>query len=179
MQIKTSVRDHFIPVRTGSLHQVLRREDMDQEEAPFTASRSVGSVQLLSCVWLFPTPWTAARQASLCIATSRTLPKPMSIELVVPSNHLILCHPLLLPSVFPRVRVFSNESDLCIRWPKYWSFSFSISSSNEYSGLISFRTDWFDLLAVQPSSCVRWVSICQRFSPDPDCPWSLLPTLLD
>ena len=110
---------------------------------------TVQSVQAISHVRLFATPWTAARQASLCIATSRTLPKPMSIELVVPSNHLILCHPLLLPSVFPRVRVFSNESDLCIRWPKYWSFSFSISSSNEYSGLISFRIDWLDLLAVQ------------------------------
>ena len=96
------------------------------------------------------TRWTAARQASLSITTSRSLLKLMSIELVMPSNHLILCHPLLLPSsVFPRIRVFSNESVLGIRWPKYWSFSFNISPSDEYSGLISFRMDWLDLLAVQ------------------------------
>ena len=92
---------------------------------------------------LFTTPYTAARQASLSIANSQSLLKLISIELVMPSNHLILCHPLLLlPSVFPSIRVFSNESALCIRWPKYWSFSFSISPSNEYSGLISFRMDW-------------------------------------
>ena len=98
------------------------------------------------------TLWTAARQASLCITNSQSLLKLMSIESVMPSNHLILCYPLLLlPSVFPSIRVFSNESVLCIRWPKYWSFSFSISPSNEYSGLISFRIDWFDLLAVQGS----------------------------
>ena len=95
------------------------------------------------------TPWTAARQASLSIANSQSLLKLMSIESVMPSNHIILCHPLLLPSVFPSIRVFSNESVLCIRWPKYWSFSFSISPSNEYSGLISLRMGWFDLLAVQ------------------------------
>jgi len=107
-------------------------------------------VQLLSCVRLFVTPWTATRQASLSITNSRNLLKLMSIESVMPSNHLILCHPLLLPpSIFPNIRVFSNESVLRIRWPKYWSFSFSISPSNEYSGLISFRIDWFDLLAVQ------------------------------
>ena len=106
------------------------------------------SVQSLSCVRLFATPWTAACQASLSIANSQSLLKLMSIELVMPSNHLILCCPLLLlPSIF--IRVFSNESVLCIRWPKYWSFSFNISPSNEYSGLISFRIDWFDLLAVQ------------------------------
>ena len=94
--------------------------------------------------------WTAARQASLSITNSQSSPKPMSIELVMPSNHLILCHPLLLlPTIFPGIRVFSNESVLPIRWPKYWSFSFSISPSNEHSGLISFRMDWFDLLAVQ------------------------------
>ena len=111
---------------------------------------SVSSVQLLSCVRLFGTPWTAARQASLSITSSRSLLKLMSIELVMPSNCLILCRPLLLlPSVFPSIRVFSNESVLCIRWPKYWSFSISISPSNEYSGLISFRMDWLDLLAVQ------------------------------
>ena len=108
------------------------------------------SVQSLSHVWLFVTPWTAARQASLSIINSQSLRKLMSIELEMPSNHLILCQPLLLPlSVFPSIRVFSNESVLCVRWPKYWSFSFSINPSNEYSGLISFRIDWFDLLAVQ------------------------------
>ena len=96
------------------------------------------------------TPWTAACQASLSITNSQTLLKLMSIKLVKPSNHLILCHPLLLlPSTYPSIRVFPNESVLCIRWPKYWHFSFSISPSNEYSGLISFRIDWLDLLAVQ------------------------------
>ena len=96
------------------------------------------------------TPWTAACQASLSITSSRSLPKLMSIELVMPSNHLILCRPLLLsPSIFPSIRVFSGESVLCFRWPKYWSFSFSISPSNEYSGLISFRVDWLDLSAIQ------------------------------
>ena len=108
------------------------------------------SVQTLSCVWLFATPWTAAFQASLSITNSWSLLKLMFIELVMPSSHLILCHPLLLPpSIFPSIRVFSNESVLCIRWPKYWRFSFSISPSNDYSGLISFKIDWFDLLAVQ------------------------------
>ena len=105
------------------------------------------SGQSLSHVRLFATPWTAACQASLSIANSRSLLKFMSIELVMPSNHLILCHLLLfLPSIFSSIRVFSNESVLRIRWPKYWSFSFSISPSNEYSGLISFRMDWLDLL---------------------------------
>ena len=100
------------------------------------------SVQLLSCIRLFVTPWTAARQASLSITNSWSLLKLMSIKSVMPSNHLILCHPLLpLPSIFPSISVFSNESVLRIRWPKYWSFSFSISPSNEYSGLISFRID--------------------------------------
>ena len=108
------------------------------------------SVQSLSHVWLFATPWTAARQASLCFTISRSLLKLMSIELVMPSNHLIFCHPLfLLRSIFPSIRVFSNEMALHIRWPKYWSFSFTISPSNEYSGLISFRMDWLDLLVVQ------------------------------
>ena len=108
------------------------------------------SVQSLSCVWLFVTPWTTARQASLSITNSQSPPKPMSIESVIPSNHLILCHPLLLlPSIFPSIRVFSNESALCIRWSKYWSFSFNISPSNEHPGLISFKMDWLDLLAVQ------------------------------
>ena len=96
------------------------------------------------------TPWTAARQASLSIPNTWSLLKLMSIELVMPSNHLILCHPLLLlPSIFPSIRVFSNESTLSIGWPKYWSFSFSFSPSNKFSGLISFRMDWLDLLAVQ------------------------------
>ena len=104
----------------------------------------------ISHVQLFATPWTEACQASLSFTNSRSLFKFMSIESVMPSNHLILCHALLLPpSIFPGIRVFSNESVLHIRWPKYWSFSLSISSSNEYSGLISFRMDWLDLLAVQ------------------------------
>ena len=108
------------------------------------------SVQSLSHLWLFATPWTAACQASLSITNSRSLLKLMSIELVMPANHLILCRPLLLPpSIFPSIRVFSNKSVLRIRWPKYWSFSFHISPSNEYSGLISFMMDWLDLLAVQ------------------------------
>ena len=107
-------------------------------------------VQLLSCVRLFATPWTAACQASLSITNSRSLLNFMSIKSVMPSNHLILCHPLpFLPSIFPSIRVFSKESVLRIRWPKYWSFSFSISPSNEQSGLISFRMDWLDLLGVQ------------------------------
>ena len=108
------------------------------------------SVQSLSHVRLFVTPWTAACQAFLSITNSRGPPKLMSIESVMPSSHLILCCPLLLlPSIFPSIRVFSNESALRIRWPKYWSFSFNISPSNEHSGLISFRMDWLDLLAVQ------------------------------
>ena len=108
------------------------------------------SVQWLSRVQLFATPWTAAHQASLSMTNSWSLFKLMSIELVMPSNHLILCHPLiLLPSIFPSIRVFSNETAFCIRWPKYWSVSFNISPSNEHSGLISLRKDWLDLLAVQ------------------------------
>ena len=107
------------------------------------------SVQLLSCVRLFTTPWTEAHQASLFITNTRSLLRLMSTELMMPFNRLILCRPLLLlPSIFPSIRVFSNESVLCIRWPKYWSFSFSISPSNESSGLISFM-NWFDLLALQ------------------------------
>ena len=110
------------------------------------------SVHLLSRVWLFVIPWTAACQASLSISNFWSLLMLMSTESVMPSNHLILCHPLLLPpSIFPSIRVFSNESVRRIKWPKYWSFSFSISPSNEYSGLISFRMDWLDLLAVQES----------------------------
>ena len=111
---------------------------------------TISSVQLLSRVWLFATPWSAAQQGSLSITNSWSLPKLTSIELVMPSNHLILCRPLLLlPSIFPRIRVFSNESVLRIRWPRYWSFNFNISPSSEHPGLISFRVDWLDLLAVQ------------------------------
>ena len=113
-------------------------------------SHSISSVQSLSRVRLFASPWTIAHQASLSITNSQSLLKLMSIESVMPSNHLILCHPLLLlPSTFPSIRVFSSESVFRIRWPKYRSFSFSISPSNEYSGLISFRIAWLDLLAVQ------------------------------
>ena len=114
-----------------------------------TCGKFFSSVQLLSRVWLFPTPWTVARQASLSITNSQSLLKLMSIGSVMLSNHLI-CRPLLLlPSIFPSFKVFSNGSVLHISWPRYWSFSFSISPSNEYSGLISFRMDWLDLLAVQ------------------------------
>ena len=110
----------------------------------------LSSVQSISHIRLFATPWTVAHRAALSITNSQSLPKLMSTESAMPSNHLILCHHLLLPlSIFPSIRVFSNESALCIRWPKYWNFSFSTSLSNEYSGLISFRMDWLDLLAVQ------------------------------
>ena len=111
---------------------------------------SLSSFLLLSHVWLFVTPWIAARQASLSITNSQSLPKLMTIQLVMPSNHFILCCPLLfLPSIFPNIRIFSNESALHSRWPNYWSFSFNISPSNEHPGLISFRMDWLDLLEVQ------------------------------
>ena len=121
-----------------------------QTEHTQKVSTQISSVQLLSCVRLFATPWTAAHQASLSITNSWSLLKFMSIESVMPPNHLILCCPLLLlPSIFPSIRVFSNESALHIRWPKYWSFRFNISPSNEHPGLISFRMDWSDLLAVQ------------------------------
>ena len=125
------------------------------------------AVQSLSLVWLFVTPRTAASQASLSFTISLSLLKLMSIESVMPSNHLILCHPLLLLSIFPSIRVFASESALCIRWPEYWSFSFIISPSNKYSGLISFRIDWFYLLAVQGTlkSCLwHHSSKCQFFS---------------
>ena len=133
------------------------------------------SVQLLSHVWLFATPWTAACQASLPITNSQSLLKLLSIESVMPSNHLILCHPLLPPSVFPSIRVFSNES-VHIRWPKYWSFSFSISPSNEYSALISFRIDWFELLAVQEteqSSPTPQLKSCKVWPPPKKMPSEL------
>ena len=116
----------------------------------FNANSVFVVLQSLSHVQLFATPWTAALQASLSFTMSRSLLKLISIESVMPSNHLNLCHPLLLlPSIFPSIRVFSSESALHIRWPKYWNFSFSISPSNEYSGWISFRINWFDILAVQ------------------------------
>ena len=119
------------------------------------------SVQTLSRVWLFATPWITARQASLSITNSRSLLKLMPIKSVMPSSHLILCRPfLLLPPVPPSIRLFSNESTLHMRWPKYWSFSFSISASNEHPGLISFRMDWLDLLAVQGTL----KSLLQHFS---------------
>ena len=128
----------------------------------------ISSFQSLRCVWLFAIPWTAARQASLSITNSWSSPKPMSIESVMPSNHLILCRPLLLlPSIFPSFRVFSNESALHIRWPKYWSFSFNIRPSNEHPGLISFRMNWLDLLAVQ-GTCK---SLLQHHSLKASIPW--------
>ena len=127
----------FISVEDGVLEACLRGSQFS-------------SVQSLSRVRLFATSWTTACQASLSITNSRSLPKLMSVELVMPSNHLILCHPLLLlPSIFPSIRAFANESALRIRWPKYWNFSFNISPTNEHPGLISFRMDWLDLLAVQ------------------------------
>ena len=116
-------------------------------------------VQLLSRVRLFVTPWTTARQASLFITNSRILDKPMSIESLMPSSHLILHSPRLLPSIFPNIRVFSHESALSIRWPKYWTFSFSIIPSKEIPGLISFRMDWLDLLAVHSKGDQSWVFI--------------------
>ena len=117
---------------------------------PLSQSVQFSSVQSLSRVRLFATPWTTAHQASLSITNSHSLPKPTSAESVMPSSHLILCRPLLLlPSIPPSIRVFSSESTLCMRWPKYWNFSFSISPSSENPGLISFKIDWLDLLAVQ------------------------------
>ena len=136
-------------------------EDFDCSES--TLYDAVSSVLSLSHVWLSATPWIAARQASLSITNSRSLLKLMPIELVMPSSHLILCHPLLLlPPTTPSIRVFSNESTLCVRWPKYWSFSFSISPSNEHPGLISFRMDWLDLLAVQGLSRVFSYTTVQK-----------------
>ena len=133
--------------------RVLRGHDLNlapNSMTPLLRAKMTIVVQSLCYIWLFVTPWTAARQASLSITNSWSLLKLMSIELVMPSSHLILCHPLLLlPSILPSIRVFSNKSVLPIRWPKYWSFSFSITPSNEYSGLISFRMDWLDLFAVQ------------------------------
>ena len=131
---------------------------------PHTTGSSQFSSVTQSCPTLW-TPWTAACQASLSITNSRSLPKLMSIELVIPSNHLILCHPLLLlPSIFPSIRVFSNESVLHMRWPKYWSFSFNISPSSGYSGLISFRMDWLDLLKSKGHSRVFFNTTVQSIN---------------
>ena len=131
-------------------HSSNRSSKNNREKGKFNNDYVVVVVQLLNHVQLFATPWTAACQGSLCFTLSLSLLKLMSIVSVMPSNHLILCCPLLLlPAIFLSIRVFSNESVLCIRWPKYWSFSFSISPSDEYSGLIFFRMDWLGLLAVQ------------------------------
>ena len=137
---RSTVRDHMdLEIRQTLFPFFI--ENAVESETGFS------SVQLFSCVQLLAIPWTAAHQASLSITNSWSLLKLVSIESVMPSNHFILCRPVLLPlSIFPSIRVFSNESVLCIRWPKYCSFSFSISPSNEYSGLISFRMDWLDLL---------------------------------
>ena len=149
----SGVKCQFLYSHLGGWALVLMLECGDTFGLLFSGLLSTyffSSVRLLSCIWLLATPWPAAYQASLSIISSQSLLKLMSIKSVMPSNHLILCHPLLfLPSIFPSIRVFSNESILRIRWPKYWSFSFNISPSNEHSGLISFRVDWFDLLAVQ------------------------------
>ena len=131
-------RFFFFVSRTERLRIIMKQKEYKTNQ----------SGQSLSRVQLFGTPWTTARQASLSITNYWSLPKLMSIETVMPSNYLILCRPLLLPSTFPSIRVFSNESALCIRWPKYWSYSFNISPSSEHPGLISFRMDWLDLLAV-------------------------------
>ena len=141
------------------------------------------SGQLLSHVWVFATPWTAACQASLSIANSWSLPKHMSIESVMPSNHLISCHPFhFLPSIFPSIRVFSNESALHFRWPKYWSFSFNICPSNDHPGLISFRMNWLDLLAVQGTQessptpqfkSISFLALSLLYGPTHICTWLL------
>ena len=145
-------RDTCTPVFITMLFTIARMWKQPRCPSADEWVRECGSVQFssLSRVQLFATPWTAARQAYLSITNSWSLPKLMSIESVMPSNHLILCHPLfLLSSIFPSIRVFSNESAICIRWQKYWSFSFKISLSNECSVLISFMMDWLDLIAVQ------------------------------
>ena len=145
-----------IIAKSGCRHKIKRHLLLGRKA--MTNLVQFSSVQSLNHVWLFVTPWTAACQDSLSITNCQSLLKPKSIELVMPSNHLIVCRPLLLlPTIFPSIRVFSNESVVRIRWPKDWSFSYSISPSNKYSGLIFFRIDWFDLLADQGAS--------QKFSP--------------
>ena len=150
---KTGLAGHFVLSRMSIRHLVHAKRSLKSGyiwSCPKHPWRHFSSVQSLIHVQLFETPWTAACQVSLSITNSWSLLKLVSIESVMPSNHLILSHPLLLlPSIFPSIRDFFNQSVLLIRWPKYWSFSFSISPSNEYSGLISFRMDWLDLLAVQ------------------------------
>ena len=158
-----------LPAQT---HLLLNSATLKEKSTPTTVHFS--SVQSLNCVWLFATPWTTAHQASLSITNSESLLKLTSIELVTSSNHLILCHPLLLlPSIFPSIRVCSNDSALCIRWPKYWSFSFIISPSNEHSGLISFRIDWFNLLAVQGTPPIKYLKDIARY-PKPSA-WNFTP----
>ena len=140
-------RSEFITINN---YKHIKKQKRPQIQNLTLQFKELSSVQLLSCVQLFEIPWTAACQVSLSITNSWSLLKLMSIELEMPSNNLILCCPLLLlPPIFPSIRVFSNESALCIRWPKHWSFSFNISPSSEHPGLISFRMDWLDLLAVQ------------------------------
>ena len=140
----------FSPMQKALLKPKLATWGYDDHSNGSDVSSPLSSVQLFSCIQLFANPWTAARYASPSITNSRSLLKLMFIESVMPSNHIILCRPLLLPpSIFPSIRVFSNESALLIRWPKYWSFSFNISPSNEHPGLTSFKVDWLDLLAVQ------------------------------
>ena len=150
---KTSVghifQTHHFHSGTSAL-KILNYFSLDTTKSNCLGLHNISSAQLLSRVRLFATPWTVARQGILSITNSRSPPKPMSIELVMPSNHLIFCRPLLLlPSIFPRIRVFSNESALRIRWPKDWSFSFHISPSSEHPGMVSFMMDWLDLCAVQ------------------------------
>ena len=154
MYIKWSIVHLLYNILTYNYSSVKLGEEKEKKRKrnnqDLSFDSGLSSVQSLSHARLFATPWTAARQASLSITNSQSLPTLISIESVMPSNHLVLCHPLLLlPSIFPSIRVFSNESALRIRWPKYWSFSFSISPSNEHPGLISFRMDWLDLIAVQ------------------------------
>ena len=167
----------LLPVLHLSLH------DLDLDLSVFLVSLmdiNPSSVQSLSCVRFFATPWTAARQASLSVNNSWSFLRLMSIESVMPSNHLILCRLLLLPSIFPSIRVFSNESVLHIRWPKYWSSSFSISPSNEYSGVISFRMDWLDLLTVQGTLMSLLHSQARPFLPLPSPPCHVhLPQLVE
>ena len=144
--------EYYVAIKRNEVHITtwMNLENIMLSERSQKHKYQFSSVQSLSCVWLFATPWTTARQASLSITNSQSPPKPMPIESEMPSNHLILCCPLLLlPSIFPSIRVFSNESALCIRWPKFWSFSFNISPPDEHPGLISPRMGWLDLLTVQ------------------------------